>query len=278
MNTVLLKGYKQYLTQFLKTEKGQIKYLRMVEHFVEWTEIEMLKEVTYSDMMEYIRYCQDEYRKPANINRYLRAICLFFEYLSEIENNYLNTIKDYNPAKGIQIKGIQHKIRPDYLDENTLHKLYEDYKGKHKVLLSLFVYQGLKIGEIEMLEKIHFDLKKGSVYIPKTINGNRRNLILASVQLYVLIEHITNLKGSFLFGIPLQNQSQQLCKELRKINPKVRNSTHLRGSRISYWVRTYDIREAQYLAGHNSIAATEKYKKVNLENLQNQIRKYHPLN
>ena len=257
----------------------------MVEQFIRWTEIDLVKEVAYPEMMDYIRHCQDEGKKPEIINRYLRAVRLFFDYLNENKNDYLNPIKDYNPAKDIQIKGVQHKIRPDYLDENELDELYENYpstgsgrgKGKHKILLGLYVYQGLKVGEVEALKKMNFDLKKGNVFIPRTIKGNSRNLKLATVQLYDLMEHVTKLKGSSLLGYPLQNQSQRLCKELREINPKVRNSSHLRGSRISYWVRNYNIREAQYLSGHLSVASTEKYQRVNLEDLQNQIRKYHPL-
>ncbi len=277
MNKELLNKYEEWLGQILKTEKNQRKYRRMVEHFIEWTELDIKKEVTYPEMMDYIRHCQDEEKKPGIINRYLRAVRLFFDYLNENKNEYLNPIRDYNPAKDIQIKGVQHKIRPDYLDENELNELYEKHKGKHKVLLGLYVYQGLKVGEIEALKKMNFDLKKGSVFIPKTIKGNSRNLKLSTVQLYDLMEYISKLESSSLLGYPLQNQSQRLCKELREINPKVRNSSHLRGSRISYWVRNYNIREAQYLAGHLSVASTEKYQRVNLEDLQNQIRKFHPL-
>lgn len=178
----------------------------------------------------------------------------------------------------MQIRDVYHKIRADYLDEEELEKLYENYKGKHKILLGLFVYQGMKVGEIERLEKIHFDLKKGTVYVPKTTKGNSRKLKLESVQLYELMEHIMKLEVDSLLGKPLQNQTQRLCKELRQINPKVRNSSHLRGSRISYWVRNYNLREAQYLAGHNTIAGTEKYRQVNLEDLQNQVNQFHPLN
>lgn len=156
-------------------------------------------------------------------------------------------------------------------------ELYEKYEGKHKIMLGLIVYQGLKLGEIERIEKIHLDLKKGTIYIPKTKRGNRRILKLASMQVFEMMEYILALKGNYLLNYDLQNRSVSLCKQLKEINPKVRNSSQLRGSRISYWMRNYNIREAQYLAGHTTIAATERYRLVNLEGLQNEINKYHPL-
>jgi len=97
------------------------------------------------------------------------------------------------------------------------------------------VFQAMKVGEIERLEKIHFDLQKRTVYIGAAGIGESRTLKLSSVQIYHLMEHILKLESDSLLGYPLQNQAQALCKQLREINPKVRNSTHLRGSRISYW-------------------------------------------
>ncbi len=99
----------------------------MVEHFITWIELDLVNEVGYPEMMDYVRHCQDEEKQPGIINRYLRAVRLFFDYLNENKNDYLNPIRDYDPAKDIQIKGVQHKIRPDYLDENDLGELYENY-------------------------------------------------------------------------------------------------------------------------------------------------------
>jgi len=274
----LLAGFERYLEEgILTTAKNISKYIKRVEFFIKWCETKEIEQVSYTEIMEYIRYCRSLDMNPSNINRYLRAVRHFFDYENKEEHRYLNPIQDYNPAKRMQIKDVYHTIRVDYLEKEELEKLYESYKGKHKILLGLFVYQGLKVGEIERLEKIHFDLKKGTIYIPKTGKGNSRKLKLESVQLYELMEHILKIEADSLLGKPLQNQAQKLCKELRQINPKIRNSSHLRGSRISYWVRNYNLREAQYLAGHNTIAGTEKYRQVNLEDLQNQVNQFHPL-
>lgn len=283
--TEILDGFLLYLIDLGIIEKTAKKYRFRAGYFVTWCEDMNHKEVRYPEITEYIRYCRDEGKNPRLINSYLRAVRHFFDYLNKEKQSFLNPIRGYNPASSVQVRDVYHTITVDYLSEEELDELYQKYdtiearKGvaRHKIMLGLMVYQGLKVGEIERLEKIHFDFKKGTVYILEHRRSGSRTMKLETVQLYDLMEHMVHLKGNSLLGKSLQNQASKLCKELKQINPKVRNSSHLRGSRISYWVRNLNIREAQYLAGHTTISGTEKYRQVNLENLQNQVNKFHPL-
>jgi integrase/recombinase XerD len=272
-----LNGYEAYLRAKFRDEKNPTKHRRILEKYLDWVDENDFTQIKYSEMMEYIRYLRDSQMQAKHINNYLRAVRHFFDYLQEAKSPFLNPIINYNPALGVQIRDVFHSIRADYLNQEELEKLIEEYQGNHRIMLGLLVYQGLKINEIEKLEKIHFDLKKGTVYVPKSIRGNSRILKLDANQVYELMEHLLGLKTDRILGYPLTNQGVKLCKDLRKINPKVRNPHHLRGSRISYWVRNYDLREAQYLAGHNTIAGIEEYRKVNVEDLANEVNKYHPL-
>ena len=272
-----LDGYEAYLRAKFRDEKNPTKHRRILEKYLDWVDENDFTQIKYSEMMEYIRYLRDNQMQAKHINNYLRAVRHFFDYLQEAKSPFLNPIINYNPALGVQIRDVFHSIRADYLNQEELEKLIEEYQGNHRIMLGLLVYQGLKINEIEKLEKIHFDLKKGTVYVPKSIRGNSRILKLDANQVYELMEHLLGLKTDRILGFPLHNQGRKLCKDLRKINPKVRNPHHLRGSRISYWVRNYDLREAQYLAGHNTIAGIEEYRKVNVEDLANEVNKYHPL-
>ena len=273
----IITGFENYSKQIFKAESTPKKHCQMIRFFINWVEENNYAEIKYPEMMEYIRYCKSLEMKPVLINEYVRAVRHFFDYIADEDLDYLIHKKGYNPAQNIQLKGVFKSIRPDYINEEELDELIEKYKGNQGVLLGLLVYQGLKMGEIQNLEKTNFDLKKGTVYIPQSIKSNSRVLKLEANQLYELMEHIIKLKGESLLGKDLSNQGVKLCKALMKINPKVRNCHHLRGSRISFWVRNLDIREAQYLAGHKSVAGTELYRLVNIEDLQNQVNKYHPL-
>lgn len=51
---------------------------------------------------------------------------------------------------------------------------------------------------------------------------------------------------------------------------------HLRASVITHWVQVYDLRKAQYLAGHRHVSSTEAYKQQVLDELQADVKKFHP--
>jgi integrase/recombinase XerD len=74
-----------------------------------------------------------------------------------------------------------------------------------------------------------------------------------------------------------QPELQKMMKTLRKLYPKFTDLKQLRASIITYWIRTEGLRKAQYKAGHRYISSTEEYLAGDLESLQDDISKYHPL-
>ena len=69
----------------------------------------------------------------------------------------------------------------------------------------------------------------------------------------------------------------QLMIKVRKINPSVQNAKQIRASVITKWVKQYNLRKAQYLAGHRYISSTESYLQNDVEGLKEEIQPYHPL-
>ena len=51
----------------------------------------------------------------------------------------------------------------------------------------------------------------------------------------------------------------------------------MRASVITHWVKIYDLRKAQYMAGHRYVGSTEDYKQQVLDELQGDVKKFHPL-
>ena len=66
-------------------------------------------------------------------------------------------------------------------------------------------------------------------------------------------------------------------KHLRKQYDYYLNLEQLRQSRITIWVKQEGLRKAQYLAGHKYVSSTERYQQIDLEELQKEIEKHHPL-
>jgi integrase/recombinase XerD len=66
-------------------------------------------------------------------------------------------------------------------------------------------------------------------------------------------------------------------QKLRKIDPNVKNAKQLRASVIMKWLKQYNLREVQYMAGHRYVSTTESYRQNEMEGLKEEIMQYHPL-
>lgn len=68
-----------------------------------------------------------------------------------------------------------------------------------------------------------------------------------------------------------------LNKQLRKRYPRYKNLMHIRSSVIALWIEQKNIIEVQYMAGHNNINSTERYKRVSMQDLKKSLDQFHPL-
>lgn len=66
-------------------------------------------------------------------------------------------------------------------------------------------------------------------------------------------------------------------KELRKQNKQVESVKQIRASVITRWLNVYNLLEVQYLAEHQYVSSTENYLINDLEDLKEDINKYHPI-
>src|SRR5690606_14559694 len=75
----------------------------------------------------------------------------------------------------------------------------------------------------------------------------------------------------------LQNTLQLMIKKLGEMNGKVTSAKQIRASVIIYWLKNYNLREVQYMAGHRYVSSTENYLINDMEDLTDDITKYHPI-
>ena len=78
-------------------------------------------------------------------------------------------------------------------------------------------------------------------------------------------------------GNHLQNAIQKLLQKLKKKHKEIESLKQIRASVITHWVKNYNLREAQYFAGHRYVSSTEAYLINGLDDLQEEIEKYHPI-
>lgn len=248
----------------------------------------------YKDILHYLKHITDKGNAKATQSLKIGVIRKYFDYLVRVE--HINN----NPITHLYIKGRMRRIPNQLLEPDVLEKLYTSCSTstpesrKNKVILGLLIYQGLTKGEIERLQESDLQLQEGKIYITGSTVTNSRVLPLQACQLLGIQEYIKEIRPILLLKHQsclqsnhnklfiyckrgLNNTLFEFMKHLKEINPSVKNSSQIRQSVISEWLKTKDVRIVQYMAGHKYISSTERYQTTNLENLKQQIRKYHPL-
>jgi len=142
----------------------------------------------------------------------------------------------------------------------------------------------------EILEVKNVHLNKGKIYIKSTKRSNSRELELKPWQFMEILNYMNEVRPELQNKIDNYSEqvfptntrftviTSQIIKKLKRTNQKVKNVNQLRASVITNWLKQYNLRKVQVLAGHRFISSTERYVEDDLENLQEVINNFHPIN
>jgi integrase/recombinase XerD len=125
------------------------------------------------------------------------------------------------------------------------------------------------------------------IEVPEVKGSNSREMKLESSQImdlhqYITVarQEITDRQSDKLFistGSTLHATFQKITQQLKATEPRIESFRHIRASVITKWLKLYNLRQVQYLAGHKWISSTEEYLPNVMEGLSEEINKYHPL-
>lgn len=284
--------------------------LRQTEDFLKWTAQENIPEpgqTGYNDIMAYVKSCNHRGVSQKTIAHYVSDVRKFYEFLIS------EGIAKENPAAFVKLRGIKRRVYYTILSPQELQQLYQQYlvtigyepgkiippqeqnmlsRRRNKVMVSLLVNQGLRVEEIKALKVQDLHLREGQVTIHSQRRIAERILELESWQVYELMDYLAGTRQEMLqvYGeatdrlfigrhktVNFYGITAMLLQHLRKINSSVKNLDQIRASVITHWVKTYDLRKAQYMAGHRYVGSTEDYKQQVLDELQGDVKKFHPL-
>ncbi len=301
-------NYKSYLQQkgyTTKTIEGNLYSKAQLEKWLKSEGISV-ETCTYNDLMAYVQSLKGKV-KQKTIELYLTKISHYFEYLKATKK------RKSNPVNQIKVQGIQRQELHEILNKGELEQLYQNYEvyendhpNKHyhwfnnqqlsqkrnKVIIGLIVYQGLDTAALTNLQTTDLKLREGKIQVPGSRKSNARTLKLQADQILDLMEYQQVTRGKLLKqsnqqsdrllisigqSQKLYNTLQCLLKQLKTLNPKVTSIRQLRASVITYWLKNYNLREVQYMAGHRYVSSTEAYLINDLDDLQEEVSKYHPM-
>lgn len=292
---------KQYATSTIESNQ------RMVFNFITWLDQQNLEaeNVSNRDLLVYIKHCQQKEMQQITIERYFNAIKLFYAFkvtTGAIKNNPATNIKIqgikrkklYHTFTAIELNQIYNNYNPETIPHNQgrnpkIHILIEK---RNKVMLGLFVYQGIQSAELNKLEVNHIKLREGQIQIPGTKRSNERTLQLEAHQVLDIYDYVLQIRKEILAksgqetnqlfvspkgGNDQSNYISALMRELKRQNKQIKNAQQLRTSVLVKWLKQYNLREVQYKAGHRFISSTEHFLVNETEGLQEEVNQYHPL-
>jgi len=220
------------------------------------------------------------------------------ELTPRVKNSRLNHLRKYfafqmkegkmkmNPAIDFKVR-IPHRKAMNLLSVEELDAIFENYRTrkltkvtqeqthvKFQSLLGFVMYQALTSKELMRLRKTDVDLSKGTISIPATQRSNPRTLKLEARQIIPLAKHLECV-NEFLFAHRISDSFRDCLKHLKKLHYHI-NINQIRESRITVWVREYEIRYVQHMTGFKYISSLQKYKNQDIEGLKEKVKKYHP--
>jgi len=284
--------------------------VRQIEDFLKWATQENIPapgEISYNDVMGYVKSCHGRGVSQKTIAHYVSDVRKFYDFLIS------EGITTENPAAFVKLRGIKRRVYYHVLSPQALQDLYRQYpviiqyepgkvippqdknlvsRRRNKVIVNLPVNQGLRVEEIKALKLQDLHLREGQITIHSQRRIAERILELEAYQVYELMDYLADTRKKLLamYGentddlfiqrnksVNFYGITAMLLQHLRKIDPSVRNLDQVRASVITHWVKIYDLRKAQYMAGHRYVGSTEDYKQQVLDELQGDVKKFHPL-
>ena len=291
-----------YLQQKGKSKSSITSYVRTCQNFVKWADRKHIEPefMTYSELLDYAAYLKKKEVSQRTIRAYFTAITHYFESL--VQAKVITT----NPGKYLDMKSTPHKKLYQVLSREQLENLYHHFDSKgcrktkptahlsairNKITVGFMVFQGLDVTALSKLTAQDVDVLGGKITIQRSRTHAARNLALQAVQIIELDRYIYqtrkelqqsfNQEGSDLLLISgFANYSdtlRNLFRRLRKQEPQLENAQHIRASVITHWLKQYNLREVQYMAGHRTVLSTESYQRNDTEGLQLDVDQFHPL-
>jgi integrase/recombinase XerD len=250
----------------------------------------------YSKVMHYVESLRIKY-PPQTIERIVASIKKYYDYLIEIKK------RTDNPARAIKLKDskeIPIQLQ-DLFTEKELQSLLKPRKERYpflakrnQIIMSLFIYQGIKTGELIKIRIQDLDLEKAQIKITGTALTNNRTLQLKAQQILLLHDYINQHRKELItfrtkedylllskLGTPTTSDdiSYLLSTYNRKdFGGKILTTVTIRQSVIANLLaKNNDLRIVQEFAGHKHLDTTEKYKETGLHALKTAIEKLHPI-
>lgn len=301
--------FKKYFREYVQKKsfedcpKNTLKKLKQslckFYHYLVDRKIEKLRDLRKEDVRDYAPYLGEKTDKKgeklyqaSSINRYTNDLPDFLRWLHK--KGVCAPLSSYF----VNIR-MEQRLSRNILTKKEIVKLFNvkaesPYEFMAKTVCVMLYGSGLRLNELLGLKKESVDFEKKEAYVYESKTRRERIVQLGEVgteYLKIYLEHIRKLsvkrhpEEKLIFIPPQENTkvneagiNRNLKKFCLKADIKKRITCHcFRHSFGSHLLENgAKLKQVSDLLGHSDIATTEKYVRLNPEQLRLTILKYHP--
>ncbi len=280
-----LENEKKVSANTLQSYKRDLKQF---EKYLETSE-EKYKDLTDEGIKDYIKYMQEEGKKPSTISRGLASIRSFYQYEAK------NKVVEKDPTEGIQSPKIEKRV-PSVLTSSEVALLLDqpkniDLKGtRDKAMLEFAYATGMRVTEIISLNVEDINLETG--YATCKNGKKERTVPIGEMSLKALKDYMVNARHTMIKddkeqALFVNVNGQRLTRQgFWKIIKYYKEQAHidkditphvLRHSFATHLLQNgADLKSIQTMLGHSDILSTQIYMQFQDESLKNVYKKAHP--
>lgn len=271
------------------TEMSYRRDLEKVLHFMASRGIQEVKDVTAQDLMDYVKYLEENKFAAATVSRNIASLKAFYHYMVQ-EGLVEEDISDKLKAPKIEKKA------PEIMTPDEVVRLLDQPSGdspkeiRDKAMLELLYATGIRVTELITLSLSDVNMQMNFILCR---DRNKERIIpfgaaaKAAMERYLngtREEMLENKKSDVLFancsGQPMSRQGfWKLIKHYAKkadIQADITPHT-LRHSFAAHLVENgADLRSVQEMLGHSDISTTQIYANLNHNHIREVYAKAHP--
>lgn len=273
----LLDRFKDYLADRGMSALTIENYSRDIKQFFKFIN-KKAAEVTPHDITSFILHLRNNGMSASTTNRKLSSIKSFYKFL--VNRGIVST----NPAASIETSKLEESL-PRPLTHNEISRLFEAANTpREKVILHILYGAGLRRSELAKLKKEDIDIENGIIRV-KGKGGRERLVPMHKKGLSVIKDYVLAVQTEWLLPSPVDPSDHLSVRQINNIIAKIGKRAGLHVTphqfRHSFVSHLYDagadIKTIGDLAGHKSLATTQKYAKVSLRRAIKEYTTHHPM-
>lgn len=306
--------FKNYLRNKGFSEQTINRYFGDVCRFLNFCEAENIEaeQAEPREILGYIQQLKNRGNKQRTIQAQISSMKHFYNWQIErgertdnpvmhiqIKGVKQNSLYDLLSVAELEALYQNFEMKEQKTNQNWAQKQQLTQK-RNKQMVGMMVYQGLGVAEFNRLKTEDVKVREGKLYVRGSRRSNARTLNLQAYQIIDLLEYslqtreqLLELTGKTceLFFVStgsserLNGAMEKLMQKLKASNLKpcgersrtINSGGQIRASVITKWLKVYNLRQVQYMCGHKYVSSTEKYLVNDWEQLQDEIKKYHPI-